>query len=118
MKFLVIVLLSSVLLARLSLAATFYVATNGDDSNSCMQAQDPSTPKRNIMALSCQMINFIGLDTIKKLDQIGRVGDVAEVKKKPHTVDVRVLIEMIDPFGVECRGATYDAVNLIPFFQE
>jgi parallel beta-helix repeat protein len=30
-------------------AATFYVATNGSDSNSCTQAQSTSTPKRNIM---------------------------------------------------------------------
>src|SRR6516162_3556007 len=48
MKLSVIVLLTSVLLARLSFAATFYVATNGDYSNDCAAAQNPSTPKRNI----------------------------------------------------------------------
>jgi len=64
MKFLVIVLLSSVLLARLSLAATFYVATNGDDSNSCMQAQDPSTPKRNIMGTNGGIACLVAGDTL------------------------------------------------------
>lgn len=33
-------------------AATFYVATNGSDLNSCAQAQNTSTPKRNIMGAS------------------------------------------------------------------
>jgi hypothetical protein len=42
------------LVGRSASAATFYVGTNGDDSNSCTQAQDPATPKRNITAgLSC-----------------------------------------------------------------
>jgi len=52
-----IVLLIGVLVGRLSFAATFYVATTGDDSNSCTEAQNPSTPKRNIVGdrggLSC-----------------------------------------------------------------
>jgi hypothetical protein len=52
-----IVLLIGVLVGRSSFAATFYVATTGDDSNSCTEAQNPSTPKRNIIGarggLSC-----------------------------------------------------------------
>ena len=52
-----IALLIGVLVGRLSFAATFYVATTGDDSNSCTEAQNPSTPKRNIIGarggLSC-----------------------------------------------------------------
>jgi hypothetical protein len=52
-----IVLLIGVLVGRLSFAATFYVATTGNDSNSCTGAQNSSTPKRNIIGarggLSC-----------------------------------------------------------------
>ena len=44
-----IALLIGVLVGRSSFAATFYVATTGDDSNSCTEAQNPSTPKRNII---------------------------------------------------------------------
>jgi len=40
------------LVGRYASAATFYVGTNGDDSNSCIQAQEPSTPKRNIVGES------------------------------------------------------------------
>lgn len=35
-----------------AIAATYYVATNGSDSNSCTQAQSTSAPKRNIMGSS------------------------------------------------------------------
>ena len=52
-----IALIIGVLVGRLSFAATFYVATTGSDSNSCIEAQNPSTPKRNIIGarggLSC-----------------------------------------------------------------
>jgi len=52
-----IVLLIGVLVGKSSFAAIFYVATTGDDSNSCTEAQNPSTPKRNIVGdrggLSC-----------------------------------------------------------------
>src|SRR5689334_16590670 len=47
-----IALLVSILLAKSSFAATFYVATNGDDSNDCAAAQNPSTPKQSITAES------------------------------------------------------------------
>jgi parallel beta-helix repeat protein len=52
-----IALLIGVLVGRSSFAATFYVATTGSDSNSCIDAQNSSTPKRNIIGesggLSC-----------------------------------------------------------------
>jgi hypothetical protein len=32
--------------------------------------------------------------------------------------DVRVLIQVVDPLGVEERGAPLDAVNGVPFVQE
>jgi hypothetical protein len=64
MKVSVIVLLSSVLLARLSFAATFYVATDGDDSNDCAAAQSPSTPKRNIMGANGGIACLAASDTL------------------------------------------------------
>lgn len=49
-----LVLISSVLSAKASEAATYYVATTGSDSNTCTQAQNQSTPKRTINAsLGC-----------------------------------------------------------------
>ena len=49
-----IVLVITLLIAGVggsSFAATFYVATTGDDSNNCTQTQNPSSPKRNIMGM-------------------------------------------------------------------
>ena len=49
-----VVLLDSVLGAQVGEAATYYVATTGSDSNTCVQAQSPSTPKQTInAALEC-----------------------------------------------------------------
>src|SRR5947207_1706885 len=49
-----VVLLDSVLGAQVGEAATYYVATTGSDSNTCVQAQTPSTPKQTInAALNC-----------------------------------------------------------------
>src|SRR5437867_1579750 len=49
-----VVLSAGVLSARVGEAATYYVATTGSDSNTCTQAQNPSTPKRTInAALNC-----------------------------------------------------------------
>src|SRR5947208_2580033 len=49
-----VVLLEGVLGAQVGEAATYYVATAGSDSNTCVQAQSPSTPKQTInAALNC-----------------------------------------------------------------
>ena len=49
-----VVLLDGVLGAQVGEAATYYVATTGSDSNTCVQAQSPSTPKQTInAALNC-----------------------------------------------------------------
>src|SRR2546422_5890340 len=49
-----VVLSAGVLSARVGEAATYYVATTGNDSNTCTQVQNPSTPKRTInAALNC-----------------------------------------------------------------
>src|SRR5438552_14618720 len=49
-----VVLSVGVLRAGVGEAATYYVATTGSDSSTCMQAQGPSTPKRTInAALNC-----------------------------------------------------------------
>src|SRR5207244_12453501 len=49
-----VLLLDGVLGAQVGEAATYYVATTGSDSNTCVQVQSPSTPKQTInAALNC-----------------------------------------------------------------
>jgi len=47
-----------------------------------------------------------------------RVGEVAVVKDEMAVRDVRVLVEVVDAVGVEERGWTLDAVDLITLLQE
>src|SRR5438046_4223923 len=50
----VLLALGLVLIPALAHSTTYYVATTGSDSNTCTQAQNPSTPKRTInAALNC-----------------------------------------------------------------
>jgi len=40
------------------------------------------------------------------------------MQKKPHTVDVRVLVEVIDALRIESRSATDDPMHLITFAEQ
>jgi hypothetical protein len=64
------------------------------------------------------MIDLVRLNAIKKLDKVRRIGDVAVVEEQSHAVDVRVVVEVIDPFGIERRGAPDYAVDLVSFAQQ
>lgn len=52
MKKLLLTIVMSFLISTAGGATTFYVATNGSDSNTCTQAQSTSTPKRSISGSS------------------------------------------------------------------
>jgi hypothetical protein len=67
------------------------------------------------VALRRQVKNFFRLNPIKELNQIGRIGDIAVVKKQSNAIDVRVLVEMIDPPRVESGGAPDYPVHLVAF---
>lgn len=67
------------------------------------------------MALGPEMINFIGLQLIDQLHEIHRIREVAVVKKQPDAVDMGVLVEVVDPAGVECARAADDPVDFVTF---
>ena len=67
------------------------------------------------MALRSEVVDLLWLESIEKFDEICRVGDIAKVQKKTHAIDMRVLVEPIDPFRVKGRGPTDDAVHLVAF---
>ena len=70
------------------------------------------------MALCSEMIDFIRLESIKKLDQIRRVRYVAIMQKQLYSIYMRILIKMINAAGIECRSTTYNPVHFVAFLEE
>jgi hypothetical protein len=53
------------------------------------------------MALRRQMINFIRLEPIKKPDEVRRVRYIAIMEKQFYTIDVAILIEVVNPLRIK-----------------
>ena len=70
------------------------------------------------MALGAQVVDLVGLHFLNDADQVGGVGQVAVVQHEASVVDMRVLVEVVDPVGVEQAGAALDAVHLVAFFEQ
>jgi hypothetical protein len=63
-----------------------------------------------------QVVNLVGLHLLHNADDVGRVAQVAVVQVQAHRIVVRVLVQVVDPLGVEQRAASLDAVYLVAFF--
>jgi len=70
------------------------------------------------MALGGQIVKFVGPHLLNDPDQVSRVGHITIMQKEPALFFVRILIEMVDPIGVEERGAPLDSVYHITFSEE
>ena len=65
------------------------------------------------VALGGEVVDLVGLHLLDDADQVASVAEVTIVQMQPRPGDVRVQVEMIDPAGVQRRGATLDAVHLV-----
>ena len=63
--------------------------------------------------LGPQIVDFVRLQLIEQLHHLHRVGQVAVVQEEPHPIDMRILVKVVDPAGVEGGGPADDAVDLI-----
>ena len=70
------------------------------------------------MALGRQIVDLVRLHLLDDPDQVGGIGQIAIVQNKPPVLFMRILVEVIDPVGVEQGGPSLDAVHLIAFFQQ
>ena len=70
------------------------------------------------MRLRAEVVDFVGLDLLDDPDQVGRVGEVAVMQNELAVVDMRVLVEMVDPVGVEQGRAAFDAVDGVAFLEQ
>jgi hypothetical protein len=65
------------------------------------------------MALGPEVINLVGTERIEEPCDLGGVGQIAMVKQKSGSEHMRIVVEVVDPAGIERGGAADDAVNLV-----
>ena len=70
------------------------------------------------VALRGEIVDLVRLHLLGDVDETARVGHVAVMQDEAAIRDVRVLIEMVDPLGVEQGSAPLDAVHLVTLVQE
>ena len=70
------------------------------------------------VALRREVVDLVGLDLLDDAHQAARVGHVAVVQDEAAIGLVRILVEVVDPVGVEQRGAALDAVHLVAFAEQ
>ncbi len=70
------------------------------------------------VALGAQVVDLIGLHLLHDADQVGAVGQVAVVQHQARITLVGVLVQMIDPLGVEAAGPSLDAMHHIALLEQ
>jgi hypothetical protein len=70
------------------------------------------------MALGTQVVDLVGLHLLDDAGQVAGVAQVAIVQLEAGIVNVRVLVDVVHPLGVERAGAALDAVHDVAFLQQ
>jgi hypothetical protein len=70
------------------------------------------------MAHGAQVVDLVGLHLLHDAGEVGAVGQVTIVQHEVAVVDVRILVEVVDPVRVEGGGAALDAVHLVALLQK
>ncbi len=65
------------------------------------------------MALRTEVVDLVRLHRAHQVDQADAVVQVAVMQAQPNVAVVRVLIDVVEPLGVEGRRPTDQAVNLV-----
>ena len=70
------------------------------------------------VALRRQVVDLVGLHLLDDAHQAAGVGHVAVVQDEAAAGLVRILVEVVDPVGVEQRRAALDAVDLVALAEQ
>ena len=70
------------------------------------------------VALRSEIVDLVGLQFVEHLGQVDRIGQISVVEEEAHSVDVRVLIKVVDARGIEGAGPADDAMDFIAFGNE
>jgi hypothetical protein len=68
--------------------------------------------------LGGQVVDLVWLYLLENTDEIGGVGEIPIMKDHISVLLVRILIEVVDPIGIEKGRPALDAMDLVVFFQE
>lgn len=69
------------------------------------------------MTLGGQVVELVGLYLLHNPDQVGGIGQVSVVQHEVAVINVWILVEVVDPAGVEAGAATLDAMDNVAFLQ-
>ena len=70
------------------------------------------------MALGAEVINLIGLHLLDDPDEVGAVGKVAVVEHQARIAYMGILVEVVNPAGVEAAGTPLDPMNLVALLKQ
>ena len=70
------------------------------------------------VALRAEVVDLVRVDQAQRAVERGRVGQVPVVQDQPPAGGVRVLVDVVDPPGVEGRGAPDQAVDLVALVEQ
>lgn len=69
------------------------------------------------VALCSQVVDFVGFDFFKQSVEAGGIGEVSVMEDEPVS-DFRIIVEVVDPAGVEAARAPDDSVDLVAFLEK
>ena len=70
------------------------------------------------VGLRAEVVNFVWLDLADDAGEVRGVREIPVMQAEAGVLDVRVLVNVVDPLGVEERGAALDAVDFVAFFEQ
>ena len=70
------------------------------------------------VTLGAEVIDFIGFNFFDEATDATAVGEVSVMEEKFDTMDMRVLVEVIDAPGIKGAGSSDDAMDFVALFQE
>jgi len=70
------------------------------------------------VALRGEVVDLVGLHTLDDAHDAGGIGQIPVMQEEMPVGHVRIATQMIDPIGVEQRGAPFDAVHVVALGQQ
>ena len=70
------------------------------------------------MALGGEVVDLVRLGLLDDADEVGGIRHVAVMQDEPLVLDMRVLVDILDPAGIERGGTALDAVDDIALVEQ